>query len=144
MNVLRKIRGNESGATVVEFGLLLPVILGSFLGVLQVGIAMLDHNSLRNVSAETSRWVLVQYQNNNQIDMDLMENHGREIAPNSGLDPAKFDIDVTQPATQRVAGATEMQIAVTYQVTSVLPFLGFNSFTASYTRPLFLIDDVAT
>lgn len=144
MTGLRRLSRDETGATVVEFGLLLPVILGGFLGVLQVGIGTLAYNSLRNVSAETSRYALVKYQNNNKVSYENIENKGIAFAPTAGLDPAKFTIDVTKPATQRVDGATELQIEVTYQVQSVLPFLGINDFTASYTRPLFLIDDVTT
>ena len=144
MKNFRHLRQDETGATIVEFGLLLPVILGTFLGVLQVGLLMLAHNSLRNVTAETSRAVLVEYQNNHQIGEGAMETIGRNFAPKGGLTPSKFTIDVTQPEVQRVDGAIEKQIAVTYQVTSVVPFLGFNEFTASYTRPLFLIDDVTT
>lgn len=133
---------NEDGATIVEFALLLPVILGSFLGVLQAGLSMMTYNSLRNLTAETSRYTLVEYQSSNELTHEQIEMDGKGRAPGHGLTPARFQIDVTQPDTQRIEGAIELSITTTYKVTSVLPFFGIDAFDISFTRPIFLIDEV--
>ena len=135
---------NEDGATVVEFGLLIPVILGSFLGVLQAGLGMMTYNSLRNLSAETSRYALVEYQSSNELTPAQIEANGISRAGDHGFDPDRFEIFVTEPAEelQRIEGATELTIRAQYKTVSVLPFLGINDFVVSFERPIFLIDDV--
>lgn len=133
---------NEDGAAVVEFGLLIPVILGSFLAVLQAGIGMMAYNSLRNLVAETSRYTLVEYQSSNELTVEEIELDGKARAPSHGFAPAKFVIDVDQPEVQRIEGAIELTITTKYQVASVLPFLGINAFDVTFSRPIFLIDEV--
>lgn len=139
--MLRKLIPDEDGATIVEFGLLLPVILGSFLGVLQAGIGMLTYNSLRNLSAETSRATLVQYQNSNTMTLDEVKADAAARAANHGLAPSRFTIEVTEPTTQRIEGALELEITTSYSATSVLPFFGIKDIPISFTRPIFLIDE---
>lgn len=141
MRTLHKLRQDDRGATIIEFGLLLPVILGTFLGVVQIGMSMLAHNSLRNATAEASRYALVEYQNSNVIDYTTIENAVKTEAPNNGLVASKLTVKVTKPATQRVSGAIELQIATSYKTTSVLPFFGLDDYDTTYSRPLFLIDE---
>lgn len=142
MKTLRTLFRNDAGATVVEFGLLLPVILTGFLGVLQVGIAMLAYNGMRNVTAEASRYALVEYQNSRTMgSWAAIETYAENKAPNNGLTPSKFELKVANAPTQRVSGAIELTMTATYQVTSVLPFLGLKDFETKYSRPLFLIDE---
>ncbi len=138
----RHLAWDERGTAVIEFGLLLPVIFGTFLGVLQIGISMFAYNSLRNVTAEASRYALVEYQNNRQMaDWSVLENRIVAIAPGSGLSPQRLTVDVEKAAIQRVSGAIELKISVTYRVQSVLPFLGIDEIATNYTRPVFLIDE---
>lgn len=139
--MMKGLRTSESGATVVEFGLLLPVIFGSFLGVLQAGLGMMTYNSLRNLSAETSRATLVQYQISNELTTTQVEDDGKARAGAHGLNPSRFTIDVQQVATPRIEGATEFTITTTYKTRSVVAFLGVDSFDVSFTRPIFLIDE---
>lgn len=138
----RHLARDQRGTAVIEFGLLLPVILGTFLGVLQIGISMFAYNSLRNVTAEASRYALVEYQNNREMaDWSVLRDRIITIAPGSGLSPSRMTVTVGEAAIQRVSGAIELQISVTYQVQSVLPFLGINEIETNYTRPVFLIDE---
>ena len=138
---MHKILKDEDGATIVEFGLLLPVILGSFLGVLQAGIGMLTYNSLRNLTAETSRATLVAYQSNDIMTLTEVEDDGKGRAGSHGLAPDRFTIEVTKPTEQRTEGALELQITTSYSATSVLPFFGISDVPISFTRPIFLIDE---
>jgi len=139
--MMRMLCLKEDGATVVEFGLLLPVIFGSFLGVLQAGLGMMTYNSLRNLSAETSRYTLVEYQVSNELTTTQIEEDGKTRAGAHGLDPTKFTIEVEPVATPRIEGAIELAITTTYKVTSVVSFLGVDHFDVSFTRPIFLIDE---
>lgn len=140
--MLPRLCRNEDGSAIVEFGLLIPLILGSFLGVLQAGVGMMAYNSLRNLVAETSRYTLVEYQSSNELTTEEIELDGRARAPSHGFSPAKFVIDVDQPEIQRIEGAIELTITTKYQVASVLPFLGINAFDVTFSRPIFLIDEV--
>ncbi len=139
--MLRKLFRDEDGTAMIEFAILAPLIMGAFLGVMQIGIGMQAYNALRNVSADTSRYALVEYQKDNQIAVTAIETHAKTIAAQSpyGLTGGVFDAIVTQPANQRVSGATEYQILTTYQIPSILGFLGINSIPISYTRPIFVL-----
>lgn len=141
MRAMQKLHHDDRGATVVEFGLLLPVILGTFMGVVQIGVSMLAHNSLRNATAEASRYALVEYQNSNEVSYATIAAKVKTEAPKNGLVASKLTVTVSKPATQRVDGAIELQIAAKYKTTSVLQFLGLDDYDTSYTRPLFLIDE---
>ena len=142
--MLKRLIPNEDGATVVEFALLLPVIFGSFLGVLQAGIGMLTYNSLRNLSAETSRATLVKYQNSETMTLEEVELDAKNRAAGMGLAAKRFTIDVTKPVKekQRIDGALELEIKTTYLAPSVLPFFGIKDVPITFTRPIFLIDEV--
>jgi Flp pilus assembly protein TadG len=138
----RQLRRNQRGATVVEFAILVPVIFGTFLGVLQVGLGMQAYNALRNVSADTSRYATIEYQKENEIAVGTIEAQAVTIATSSPymLESARFTADVDPAATQRVDGAIELEIVTTYSVRSVMGFMGFNDIPITFTRPIFLLD----
>lgn len=139
---LRQIAQDTRGATMVEFAILVPVIFGTFLGVLQVGLGMQAYNALRNVSADTSRYAAVEYQKENKITNATIETQAAAIATSLPyvLEASRFTATVTKPATQRVDGAIELQIVTTYTTRSVLGFMGINGVPISFTRPIFLIE----
>ncbi len=45
---------------------------------------------------------------------------------------------VEEPETQRVAGARELNITVTYRINSVLEFIDIDGPTLDFARPIFL------
>lgn len=130
------------GATIVEFALLIPVIFGTFLGVLQVGLGMQAYNSLRNVSADASRYAVVEYQKENEIATTAIETQAKTIAKSAPyfLETARFDAKVKMADTQRVSGAIEYELKTTYTTRSVLGFMGLNDVPISFTRPIFVLD----
>lgn len=140
--LLRQLRRDQRGATIVEFAILLPVIFGAILGVLQVGLGMQAYNALRNVSADTSRFATIEYQKENEIAVGTIEAQAVTIATSSPymLESARFRADVDPATTQRVDGAIELQIVTTYNVRSVMGFMGFNDVPITFTRPIFLLD----
>src|SRR3546814_6664734 len=56
---------DDSGATIIEFALLGPIVLGLMIAVIQIGLAMQSYNAVRSVTAETARFALVAYQQGN-------------------------------------------------------------------------------
>ncbi len=140
--MVRELHRDRRGAAFVEFALLLPVIFGAFLGVLQVGLGMQAHNALRNISADASRYAVIEYQKENATSVDAIETKTCTIATSMpyALEPGRFEVDVIQPATQRVSGAVEFEIETRYSVRSVLPFFGISDIPISFTRPIFVLD----
>lgn len=137
---------DDTGAVAVEFALLGPAFLVMLLGVLQVGIAMQNYNALRNISADVSRYAMVQYQTGNKLSNSQLETWAENHALGAPylLDQNRVNAVISDAATQRVAGATELQIVVTYQIDSLLGFAGIDGPFITFTRPMFLLDDTVT
>ena len=141
--LFQRLARDTSGSMVIEFALIGPAFLVMIFGVLQVGIGLQNYNALRNVSADVARYAMVQHQTGNELTASQI----RTYALNTGqgapylLVGSKMNASVDVAGTQRVAGATEMEITVTYQVDSVLEFADINGPFISYTRPIFLLDN---
>lgn len=136
------------GSTIIEFALLAPVMFGLMFGVIQVGLSMQAYNAMRNVSSETARYALVEYMKKNEAFMDpatvndSIETKAEDIATSSPymmLD--NFEAEVTDAATQRVAGAHEKMLTVSYTPPNVLPFFNWASTELTFERPIFVIDE---
>lgn len=130
------------GSTIIEFALLAPVMFGMMFGVIQVGMSMQAYNAMRNVSSETARYALVEYMKKNEITNGTIETQAEAIATSSPymlLD--NFEATVADAATQRVDGAHEKTLTVTYTPPNVLPFFNWASTELSFSRPIFVIDE---
>lgn len=138
-----RIYRDEKGAMAVEFALLGPIFLLMFVGVLQVGIALQNYNALRGLSADVARYAMVQYQTGNDLSNSQIETWAENHALGAPylLDQNRVNAVVTTASTQRVAGATELQIVVSYQIDSFLGFAGIEFPFVTYTRPVFLLDE---
>lgn len=136
----RLLRASD-GSALVEFAILAPAILSMMLGVFQIGIGMQNYNALRAVAADTARYSVVNYQTANKLSHTQLRNYARSIASAApyGLLADRFDATVSQAATQRVAGATEMTITVTYDVPTVLSVIGIDDIPLSFSRPIFVV-----
>ncbi len=130
----------------VEFALLAPVLLVLIFGVLHVGIAMQNYNALRNLSADVARFAVIAHQSGNTLSSSQIRAHA--ITHGQGapylLEGNRLNAVITTPTVQRVTGATEMQITVTYQIESMLEFAGIDAPYIIYTRPIFVTDNTAT
>lgn len=129
------------GAAMIEFAILAPAILSMMLGVFQIGIGMQNYNALRAVAAETARYSVVNYQTSNKLSHTQLQNYARSIASGSPylLKTDRFNATISQAAVQRVTGATEMTITVTYQVPTVLSVIGIDDIPLSFSRPIFVV-----
>jgi Flp pilus assembly protein TadG len=131
----------EDGSAVIEFALLGPVFLAMFMGVLQVGIGMQNYNALRGLSGDVARHAVVTYQTGVRPSTSTLETWAETRASSApyGLTAAQFNASVATAATQRVTGATEYTITLTYTVPTFLAFIGIQDIPLSYTRPVFVV-----
>lgn len=139
---------DQRGSTIIEFALLAPVMFGMMFGVIQVGLSMQAYNALRNISSETARFAVVKYMQQDETFMDpttvnaSIETEAENIASGAPyLMLANFEATVTDAATQRVDGAFEKTLTVTYTPPNVLPFFDWTSTELSFSRPIFVIDE---
>ena len=140
--LLRLARAN-GGSAVVELGLLAPLICALLLGVLHVGIAMHDYNALRGIAADVARYTVVQYQTDNELSNGQLQDFARSVAISApyGLHSDDLQVTIANAGTQRVAGAKELTLTVTYTIDSLLGVIGLEDFNISIERPIFVLDD---
>ena len=140
-SLLSRIRRDEKGASAIEFALLSPALILMMVGVLQVGIAFQNYNALRGLSSDVARYAMVQYQTGNEISNSQIETWAENHALGAPylLDQTRVNAVVTTPDTQRVDGANEIQLVVSYQIESFLGFAGIEFPFITYTRPIFLV-----
>ena len=132
---------DRSGSVMIEFALIGPTMIAMLFGVLQMGLAMQNYNALRGISADAARYAVVNYQSLNELNDTQIEAYARNLAVNApyGLIAANIDVSLTTPGTQRVAGATEKSLNLSYRIPSVLTIIGIGNIPISYSRPIFLI-----
>lgn len=135
------LRSDQDGSAAVEFALVGPAFLAMFMGVMQVGIGMQNYNALRSVSAEAARYAVVNYQRSNLVTAIQIQDYAQTVAttPPYGLTRARFTPFVSTPVVQRVAGATEFQIRLSYRIPTFLSVIGIDDIPLTYTRPIFVI-----
>jgi Flp pilus assembly protein TadG len=143
LQTLRRLRSDRDGSTAIEFALIGPAFIALLLGVLQVGVGMQSYNALRNITADVSRHTVIQYQTDNRLTKNQIKLATISTATSSPylLDANNLRVAVDPATIQRVDGATEFTINVSYQVPSILNLSGWASPTISHTRPIFTIDD---
>ena len=134
---------DQTASAAVEFALIGPIFLGMFLGVMQVGIGMQNYNALRRISADTARWAVTNYQAGDQKTAIQIQQQATDLAAAApyGLEAGRFVSFVADSSviTQRVAGATEFRITLTYRVRTLLSVIGVGEIPLSYSRPIFVI-----
>lgn len=137
---IRRLLADRHGAAVIEFAFLAPMMIVLMLGVVQVGIGLQNYNALRNLSADMARFAMVQYASGNHLSnaqLKTFTEAAGEGAPYL-LAKTKLEAAVTDATVQRVTGAKELTLTVTYQIPSVADSLGLAGPEISYTRPIFL------
>lgn len=140
--LLKQLRRDDQGSTIIEFALLAPVIIGMFIGVIQVGISMQAYNSMRGVASDTARYAVVEYMNERTVTDDAIKTKALDIAksaPYSLQDTVQ--VTVVPVATPRVHGTFEKTITITYTPPDILPLVDFASKELTFSRPIFVIDE---
>jgi Flp pilus assembly protein TadG len=131
---------DTGGVAAIEFALIGPAFIVMILGVLQVGMGMQSYNAMRNLSADVARYSMVQYQTGNALSNSQIRSWARNHAQGAPylLDPDRLGVTISDAADQRVTGARELNISVTYRVNSVLEFIDIEGPTMEFDRPIFL------
>ena len=139
--LLISLRRNETAAAAVEFALIGPAFLTMFFGIAQVGVGMQQYNALRSISADTARYTVINYQKSNLLTAIQVQDYANNAAKSApyGLEANRFTSFVSVPVTQRVTGAAEYQIRVTYRVRTWLGIIGMSDIPLTYTRPIFVL-----
>lgn len=139
IGLLKRLRDNNSGSTIIEFAILAPAIVTLFLGILQVGLWMQSYNALRSVAADTGRYTAVQYQKVNNISNIAMATWARNRAISSyRFNSVDISTDVTDAANQQIVGVTEKTLTLTYNFKSIMSVIGINGRTVTFARPIFV------
>lgn len=138
---LNRMLRDENGAAIIEFALLGPALIVMLLGVLQVGLGLQGYNAMRNLSADVSRYAMVQYQTGNQVSNSQIRTWARNHAQGAPylMDPDRLGVVIEDAGTQRVVGARELNITVSYRITSVLEFIDIEGPRLDFERPIFLL-----
>ena len=141
--LLRRLRRDGKGAVAIEFALVGPAFIAMLLAVLQVGMALQNYNALRNVSADVARYAMVQYSTGNNLSNSQLQSVTTSTARSAPylLNATRLDASVTTAETQRVAGATELKLNVTYQIPTLFDSMGVRGPYITYSRPIFLTDN---
>ena len=137
---LSRLIADRRGAAAIEFALLALAFLLMFIGVLQVGLSMQAHNSLRQVSAQTAREVSVQYQTNNRLTNSQIAQVATANATSAPyiLQAGRLNVTVQLATTQRVPNARDLTLRFRYRVPTFLDFAGIDGPELDYTRPIFV------
>ena len=135
------LRSDQTASATIEFALVGPLFLTMLMGVMQSGIGMQNYNALRSISADTARYAVVNYQHGNQLTAIQLQTYASTAARSApyGMENSRFVAFVSTPITQRVSGATEFQIRLTYRVRTVLSIIGINDIPLTFTRPIFVL-----
>lgn len=136
-----RLRSSESGSVAVEFALVGPLLIGMLMGVMQIGIGMQNYNALRGISADVARYAVINYQTGNQLNTSQLEEYSTGLATAApyGLNHDRFMAQVTVATTQRVAGARELSVRLTYNIPTFLGVFGIDELPVVYTRPVFVM-----
>ncbi len=139
--LLTSLLRDEQAATAVEFALIGPAFLTMFFGIMQVGVGMQQYNALRSISADTARYAVINYQRSNILTAIQLQDYAKNIGKSApyGLENSRLNAFVSTPVTQRVTGAAEYQIRLTYQTRTFLSIVGIADVPLTYTRPIFVL-----
>jgi len=138
--LFQRLAPDNTGTTLVEFALISPLLIVLLGGVLQVGLMLQNYNAVRHVSADVSRYAMVQFAtSNNKLTNDDLTNYATSVAQSAPyLLNGTMAIRIADEATPAVTGLTEKTLTITYQIPSVLSTMGLSGPVITYTQPLFL------
>ena len=115
--MLRKLRG-ERGASAVEFGLVIPILLILVLGIIEFGHAFQVQGTLSAAAREGARAMAL------RNDQAQAKSAVRQAA--SVLEPDVVDsqITITPAACPTGAGTTNVRLTITYPMPFLTSFFG--------------------
>lgn len=137
---IRHFRNDTRGAAIVEFGILAPLIIAMMLGVFQIGMTMHSYNALRSLAGDATRYATVEYQKDRHLTDEQITQwaEARAVDGTYVLDGNDLVVTTQTPATQRVSGAQERTLTISYTLPGLLEFFGVDGFTITYSRSIFV------
>jgi len=138
---LKRLLRNTRGAALVEFAIAGPAFIIMLFGVFQTAVWLQNYNAVRSVASDVARTILVQYQRNNTLTDAQIQAIVTSTAVNAPyvLDGENLAVAVSRPAS-RVTGATEINIAITYDLPNFLPLVSLDQLDVQYSRPIFVVN----
>lgn len=132
---------DESGAAVIEFAILAPLVIAMLLGVLATGIQMQGYNALRAIAYDVNRYTIIEYQKANQLDKQQIAEVAVSIARNSPYDLAgdRLDAVVTEETTG-VTGAKRFVLSLSYTPPSIVTVFDIHPPTITQTESIIVAD----
>lgn len=131
----KRMKHESDGSVLVEFAILAPVLFAMLLGILTVGLHTFSRNALNSVASDAARYTVVEYQKQNKLSNEQIENKAIAVAVNApyGLDIDRLDPTLTRPATD-ITGTIRFKLDLTYTPYNPLEFAGIGSPTITATR----------
>jgi Flp pilus assembly protein TadG len=137
----RKLAVSQSGAAVVEFALLGPLFLMLLFGMFQVGIYLQNFNAVQSLASDSARYVMVEYQKSNELTDEQIRSVILGQATNSPylLDTNRLNITVDSTGASRIAGATEIDVEVRYELSEFIPGVELPLSVIEYSRSVWVV-----
>lgn len=136
---MRRLFVDRTAGAAIEFGLLAPAMITMLMGVMWVGIQMKAYNELRSVTADVSRYTVIEYQKSNKLTAAQISDVAAATAvrPPYALIGDNLDVSVTEP-TSPVSGTKKLVIQLSYAAPSLLQFAGVGSPTLSFSQTVYV------
>jgi hypothetical protein len=137
---LHRLARDQRGGPAIEFALLAPVFIALMMGVVEVGIYMQNYSAMRTLATDASRFAAVEYQKNNKVTEDTLENniHSMGLAAPYNLGD-RLVVDVSEVSPSPIDGAREFTLTLTYALPDIVGGTSIDNITLSYTRQLFVL-----
>ncbi|MXO74081.1 hypothetical protein GRI40_02450 [Altererythrobacter aerius] len=132
---------DRSGASLVEFAMIFPVLISMLLGAVQTGFWMQNYNAVRNITNDVARFAMVEYQRGNKITNDSIATKADTLAAGAKyqLGAGTFVPKVTDKPTQ-VDGVRQLRLDIAYTPPEFMPFVDPAILTIRYGRDIYLYD----
>ena len=136
-----RILSDNRGSALIEFAILAPALIGMMMGILYVGLQMMNYNAMRSVSSDIARYTLVEYQKPRPVQASEIKEKAEAIARNPpyGLNIDNLSVVVTTPVTD-ISGTKKFTAKITYTPYNPVEFLGVDGPVMVETRS-FYVDD---
>ncbi|MBV1689359.1 pilus assembly protein [Novosphingobium sp. G106] len=136
---MRRLFADSTAGSAIEFGLLAPAMITMLMGVMWVGIQMKAYNELRSVTADVSRYTVIEYQKSNKLTAAQISDVAAATAvrPPYALIGDNLDVNVTEP-TSPVTNTRKLVIQLSYTAPSLLQFAGVGSPTLSFSQTIYV------
>lgn len=138
-SLLRRLATCTTGSTAIEFAALGPLFILLMLCVFQFATAIQAYNGLSGAVADLQRAIVVQSQVGTNLTTTQIQTNANGIATSKPyyLKSSLLSTTVALASPQRVSGATEYQVTMTYSV-PVMVFPSMTPFKFTYKRAIFI------